>query len=291
MEIITTVKNMQTLSGKLHKNRYIGFVPTMGFLHRGHLSLVDRARSMSDIVVVSIFVNPKQFGPSEDIKSYPRDFKHDRRLLEETECDILFYPDVEDLYPQGYSTYVEVEGFDTTLCGARRHRHMRGVATVCTKLFNIVRPQLAVFGEKDYQQVIMIKKMVSDMNLNVEIVTSHTVREDDGLAVSSRNIYLNNGERKDAPVLYKALLIGKRMIETGENDTGNVLEAIREVIEEKKSSRIEYIEIVDKESLKILKRIDRPAVIALAVYFGTTRLIDNILTVPGGISKECSGKC
>ncbi len=282
MEIITTVKNMQTLSGKLHKNRYIGFVPTMGFLHRGHLSLVDRARSMSDIVVVSIFVNPKQFGPSEDIKTYPRDFEHDRRLLEEIECDILFYPDVEDLYPQGYSTYVEVEGFDTTLCGARRHGHMRGVATVCTKLFNIVRPQLAVFGEKDYQQVIMIKKMVSDTNLDIEIVTSPTVREDDGLAVSSRNIYLNKEEREDAPVLYKALLMGKRIIETGENDPGNVLEAIREVIEEKKSSRIEYIEIVDKESLKILKRIDRPVVIALAVYFGTTRLIDNILTVPGG---------
>lgn len=282
MEIITTVKNMQTLSGKLHKNRYIGFVPTMGFLHRGHLSLVDRARSMSDIVVVSIFVNPKQFGPSEDIKTYPRDFEHDRRLLEEVECDILFYPDVGDFYPQGYSTNVEVEGFDTTLCGARRHGHMRGVATVCMKLFNIVRPQLAVFGEKDYQQVSMIKKMVSDTNLDIEIVTSPTVREDDGLAVSSRNIYLNNGERKDAAVLYKALLVGKRMIETGENDPGNVLEVIHEVIEEKKSSRIEYIEIVDKESLKILKRIDRPAVIALAVYFGTTRLIDNILTVPGG---------
>ena len=291
MEIITTVKNMQTLSGKLHKNRYIGFVPTMGFLHRGHLSLVDRARSMSDIVVVSIFVNPKQFGPSEDIKTYPRDFEHDRRLLEEVECDILFYPDVGDFYPQGYSTNVEVEGFDTTLCGARRHGHMRGVATVCMKLFNIVRPQLAVFGEKDYQQVIMIKKMVSDTNLDIEIVTSPTVREDDGLAVSSRNIYLSKEEREDAPVLYKALLMGKRMIETGENDPGNVLEAIHEVIEEKKSSRIEYIEIVDKESLKILKRIDRPAVIALAVYFGTTRLIDNILTVPGGISKECRGKC
>ena len=280
MEIITTVKNMQTLSGKLYKNRYIGFVPTMGFLHRGHLSLVDRARSMSDIVVVSIFVNPKQFGPSEDIKTYPRDFEHDRRLLEEIECDILFYPDVEDLYPQDYSTYVEVEGFDTTLCGARRHGHMRGVATVCTKLFNIVRPQLAVFGEKDYQQVSMIKKMVSDTNLDIEIVTSPTVREDDGLAVSSRNIYLNNGERKDAVVLYQALLFGKKLIEKGENDANKVVKTIQKKIEKKKTARIEYIEVVNSQNLKLAESIEGQVLLALSVYFGRTRLIDSIVAVP-----------
>jgi pantoate--beta-alanine ligase len=284
MKVITTIKDMQTLSSELCKKETIGLVPTMGFLHKGHLSLVDRAVSLSDIVVVSIFVNPKQFGPSEDYLTYPRDFERDRQLLEKRGVDILFYPDAKDMYPSGYSTYVEVEGFDTTLCGARRHGHMKGVATVCMKLFYIVKPHFAVFGEKDYQQAVMIKRMVSDINLDIEIVLSPTVREDDGLAVSSRNIHLNDKERKDAPVLYKALLLGKKLIEEGENDASKVVEVMRKMIEMKKTAQIEYIEVVDSENLELTERIDRPALLALAVFFGRTRLIDNMVAVP----KRCS---
>ncbi len=271
---------MRTLSSELRREKMIGFVPTMGFLHGGHLSLVDRAVSLSDIVVVSIFVNPEQFGPSEDFLTYPRDFGRDRRLLEEKGADIVFYPETEDIYPPGYSTYVEVEGFDTTLCGARRPGHMRGVATICMKLFNIVKPHLAVFGEKDYQQAVMIKKMVSDMNLDMEIVTSPTVREEDGLAVSSRNRYLNEEERRDAAVLYRALLLGKKLIEGGEDNVDEVVGAMEKMIEEKKTARIEYIEVVNSENLKLTERIDRPVLLALSVHFGGARLIDNIIAVP-----------
>ncbi|PIP13018.1 MAG: pantoate--beta-alanine ligase [bacterium (Candidatus Stahlbacteria) CG08_land_8_20_14_0_20_40_26] len=287
MKVITTVKNMQLLSYELRKEEKIGFVPTMGFLHKGHLSLIDRARSLSEIVVVSIFVNPKQFGPSEDYLTYPRDFERDKQLLKERDVDILFYPDIKDMYPTGYSTYVEVEGFDATLCGARRPGHMRGVATVCMKLFNIVRPHLAVFGEKDYQQAILIKRMVSDTNLDVEIVLSPTVREGDGLAVSSRNIHLTDKERKDAAVLYKSLLFGKNLVEEGEDNTDKIIKTIRKMIEGKRTARIDYIEVVDSKNLKLVKTINKPVLLALAVYFGRTKLIDNIIAVPKWQIGDC----
>jgi len=286
MKVITTVKNMQTLSSELRKKKKIGFIPTMGFLHKGHLSLVDRARSLCEIVVASIFVNPKQFGPSEDYLTYPRDFERDKQLLKEKGIDILFYPDIKDIYPTGYSTYVKVEGFNTTLCGARRPGHMRGVATVCMKLFNIVRPHLAVFGEKDYQQAILIKRMVSDMNLDIEIVLSPTVREDDGLAISSRNIYLTDKERKDAAVLYKSLLFGKNLIEEGEDNADKIIETMRKMIEGKRTARIDYIEVVDSKDLKLVKTITKPVLLALAVYFGRAKLIDNIVAVPEDAAQE-----
>ena len=277
MKIITTVKDMQTLSSDMREDKKIGFVPTMGFLHKGHLSLVERAKFLSDIVVVSIFVNPKQFSPKEDYLAYPRNVKKDREMLEKIGTDIIFYPDEGEMYPRGYSTYVEVKGFDKTLCGATRKGHMRGVATVCMKLFNIVRPHLALFGEKDYQQAVMIKRMVSDMNLDMEIIFSPTIREEDGLAVSSRNIYLGKEEREDAPILYQALLSGKKTIENGEKKPKKVIMKMRKLIEGKKTARIEYIEIVDKEKLNLVDRIETPVLIALAVYFGRARLIDNIV--------------
>lgn len=286
MQIITTVKNMQTLSSELRRKKKIGFVPTMGFLHKGHMSLVEVAMALSDIVVVSIFVNSKQFGPSEDYLTYPRDLEHDKQLLKEKGVDILFCPDTKDMYPPVYSTYVEVEEFDTTLCGARRPGHMRGVATVCMKLFNIVRPHFAVFGEKDYQQAVMIKRMVSDMNLDIEIVLSPTVREDNELAVSSRNIYLNDQEKKDATVLYQALLFGKKLIEEGENDANRIVETMRKMIEKKKTARVEYIEVVDNKNLKSVERIDKPVLLALSVYFSRARLIDNIVAVPEDAAQE-----
>ncbi len=275
MKIITTVKDMQTLISDLRKEKKIGFVPTMGFLHKGHLSLIDRARSLSDILVASIFVNPKQFGPTEDYLTYPKDLDHDRKLLEKRGVDILFHPDANDMYPLDYSTYIEVKGLTDTLCGRTRPGHMRGVTTVCMKLFNIIRPHLAVFGEKDYQQAMVIKKMVSDMNLEIEIVLVSTVREDDGLALSSRNIYLSKDERKDARVLYQALQMGKKLIEEGEDDSRTVINAMQKLIEEKKTAQIEYIEIVDKKNLKPVEKLNSPVLIALAVYFGKTRLIDN----------------
>lgn len=283
MEVITTAGSMQVLSAELRRERHIGFVPTMGFLHEGHLSLVDRARSLSDVVVVSIFVNPKQFGATEDFDTYPRDFKRDGMLLRERGADFIFYPKREDIYPPGFSTYVEVEGFDRTLCGLRRPKHMRGVATICMKLFNIVRPHIAVFGEKDYQQAVMIRRMVHDMNLDMKVVFSPTIREEDGLAVSSRNIYLTEKEREDAPILYKVLLEGRRLIEEGEDNPKKVIKKMSEIINSKKTAKIEYIEIVDSESMQILERINRPAVIALAVFFGRARLIDNIFVVPDRI--------
>lgn len=275
MKIITTVKDMQTLISELRKEKKIGFVPTMGFLHKGHLSLIDRARSLSDILVASIFVNPKQFGPTEDYLTYPKDLDHDKKLMEKRGVDILFRPDANDMYPSDFSTYIEVKGLTETLCGRTRPGHMRGVTTVCMKLFNIIRPHLAVFGEKDYQQAMVIKKMVSDMNLEIEIVLVSTVREDDGLAVSSRNIYLSKGERKDATVLYQALQLGKKLIEEGEADSRTVINAMQKLIEEKKTAQIEYVEIVDKKNLKPVEKLNSPVLIALAVYFGKTRLIDN----------------
>ena len=219
MQVIERIKEMQEVSSKLRQEgKSIGFVPTMGALHEGHLSLVRMARKDNDIVVVSVFVNPTQFGPNEDFEKYPRDFEGDRKKLEKENVDIVFYPHADEMYPPNYKTYVEVEDITTRLCGAFRPGHFRGVTTVVTKLFNIVKPTRAYFGKKDYQQFKVIKRMVEDLNMDIEIIPGEIVREPDGLAMSSRNQYLSPEERKDALALYNSLQLAKELIQKGERD-------------------------------------------------------------------------
>lgn len=268
---------MQRLAERLRVEGRMGFVPTMGALHQGHLELVRVVRQMCDRVVVSIFVNPIQFGPKEDYRSYPRDLRQDLRLLKQVGVDVVFYPDAKEMYPQGYSTYVEVEGLTRFLCGRSRPGHFRGVTTVVAKLFNIVKPNLAVFGQKDAQQAFVIKRMVEDLNFDIEIVVVPTVREADGLAMSSRNVYLSPKEREQAPVLYRALKKAERLIAEGEHDVKTVKQAMARLIRNESDGRIDYIEIVDTRRLEPLKKIRGEVLIALAVYFSKARLIDNII--------------
>jgi pantoate--beta-alanine ligase len=277
MEVIRSVKDMQHISNSLKKEvKSIGFVPTMGYLHEGHLSLVRRARNENDAVVVSIFVNPIQFGPEEDYARYPRDEKRDLSLLEGL-ADFVFIPDVKDMYEEGFVTYVDVEKITTHLCGAFRPGHFRGVATVVLKLFNIVKPDRAYFGKKDYQQFRVIERMCRDLNLEVEIVPCETVREKNGLAMSSRNVYLSKEEFEDAGIIYKALSYGKSLIEGGERDSKSVISKIENMIREKPTlKKIDYIAIVDPMTLEDVKTIKGPVVILFAGYFGTARLIDNV---------------
>jgi len=277
MEVIRSVKDMQHISNRLKKEgKSIGFVPTMGYLHEGHLSLVRRARNENDVVVVSIFVNPIQFGPEEDYARYPRDEKRDLSLLEGL-ADFVFIPDVKDMYEEGFVTYVDVEKITTHLCGAFRPGHFRGVATVVLKLFNIVKPDRAYFGKKDYQQFRVIERMCRDLNLEVEIVPCETVREKNGLAMSSRNVYLSKEEFEDAGIIYKALSYGKSLIEGGERDSKSVISKIENMIREKPTlKKIDYIAIVDPMTLEDVKTIKGPVVILFAGYFGTARLIDNV---------------
>ncbi|MEO0259691.1 MAG: pantoate--beta-alanine ligase [candidate division WOR-3 bacterium] len=278
MKIIENPYEMQKISEEKRKEgKIIGFVPTMGALHEGHLELIREARKKSDFLVVSIFVNPIQFGPKEDYKEYPRDEKGDIEKCEKEGVDIIFMPDVEDMYEKNFSTYVEVKNLTKTLCGKYRPGHFKGVTTVVTKLFNIVKPHLAFFGWKDAQQLLVIKKMVKDLNFDIEIIGIETVREKDGLAMSSRNFYLNEKERKEASYLYKALLYGKELIEKGERDARKVKEEIKKFINRNApKGKIQYVEIVDIENLKPLRKIKGEIMIALAVFFGKARLIDNI---------------
>jgi pantoate--beta-alanine ligase len=262
----------------LKSSKTIGFVPTMGYLHEGHLSLVRRARKENDFVVVSIFVNPIQFGPSEDYERYPRDLERDLKLLEECEVDVVFNPSVSDMYPEGFSTFVEVKGITEVLCGAKRPGHFRGVCTVVAKLFNIVKPTRAYFGKKDYQQLKVIERMVKDLNFDVEIVGCPIVREKDGLAMSSRNVYLNPEERKSATVLYRSLKLASDLYRKGEKDPNVYRKKMEELIKsEPHVKKIDYIEIVDGETLKPVKEVKEGTLIALAVFVGNARLIDNWL--------------
>jgi pantoate--beta-alanine ligase len=268
---------MQRLSSLFKKEgKKIGLVPTMGFLHEGHLSLVDIARKRCDKLVVSIFVNPLQFGPREDLSRYPRDLKRDIRLLKERGTDFVFIPDERDMYPDGFHTYVEVEKLTNVLCGKSRPGHFRGVTTVVLKLFNIIKPDIAVFGEKDAQQAIIIKRMVEDLNLSTKIITGPTIRERDGLAMSSRNMYLTQNEREDAVVLYKSLLMAREMIKEGEYKPREVIEKMRQMIAKKETARIDYVSIIGKKDLAPVKKIEGEVLVALAVWFGKARLIDNI---------------
>ena len=258
----------------------IGFVPTMGYLHEGHLALIRRARAENGFVAVSIFVNPTQFGPNEDFGRYPRDLPRDLELCRGAGVDLVFAPEAAEMYPPGFQTYVEVEELSRGLCGASRPGHFRGVATVVTKLFNIIGPDRAYFGEKDAQQLRVIKRMVLDLNLPVTIVAVPTVREPDGLAMSSRNTYLAPEERRAALVLYRALSSAEEIFGRGERRAGAILARMREIIEAEPLARIDYVAVVDDETLAPVEEIDRPVLVALAVFIGRTRLIDNIMLRP-----------
>lgn len=279
MEIITTVNQMQEWSrDQKRAGRSIGLVPTMGYLHDGHLSLVKKARAECDVVVVSIFVNPLQFGVTEDYGDYPRDLSRDAGLLEREGVDVAFAPSVEEMYPRGYSTVVEVQGDITArLCGASRPGHFRGVTTVVSKLFNICLPDVVYFGQKDAQQAIVIEKMVRELNFPLRIARGPIVRESDGLAMSSRNVYLSKEERESALVLFQALELARRLIEEGETDAVRVKQEMADLINSKPYTQIDYVEICDGEDLSDLSEIRGKVLIALAVRVGKTRLIDNLL--------------
>ena len=278
MKVITSITEMQQEADRLRESgKKIGFVPTMGYLHEGHLSLVREAKKHSDVIVMSIFVNPTQFAPNEDFEDYPRNFDRDRLLAEKEGCDIIFYPDAKEMYPDKYLTYVEVEKITRILCGASRPTHFRGVTTIVSKLFNIVKPHIAVFGQKDYQQAVVIKKMTSDLNFDIKIIIAPIVREQDGLAMSSRNTYLSPAEREQALVLYQSLKMAEAEILSGENNAEVIKQKIRQMINKKPDTLIDYVEIVDSETLEFQTSIKSDVVIALAVKVGKTRLIDNII--------------
>lgn len=281
MELIKTISDMKKISKEFKKEGYkVGFVPTMGYLHEGHLALVRKAKEISDKVVVSIFVNPLQFGPREDFRDYPRDLQRDLALLEKEGVDVVFVPEEEEMYPSNYQTYVEVTKLTERLCGAFRPGHFKGVTTVVLKLFNIVNPDVAIFGEKDYQQLLVIKQMVRDLNLDVEIVSHPTVRESDGLAMSSRNIYLSSRERESALSLYKALNLAEKLVREGERDSEKIRKSMAEFINMHPYIIVQYIEIVDPETLEPVEVIDRPVLCAIAAFVGRARLIDNKIIVP-----------
>lgn len=255
----------------------VGFVPTMGFLHEGHQSLIYRADSENDRVVVSIFINPLQFGEKEDLESYPVNIEGDKEICASAGADLIFCPDREEMYGKDFCTFVDMEGLTETLCGKSRPGHFRGVCTVVMKLFNIVKPDRAYFGQKDAQQVAVIQRMVQDLNMDLQIVSCETVREADGLAKSSRNIRLNAEERKASRILNEALLLAKKSLDAGIRAADEIEGAIREKIETEKLARLDYAEIVNLQTLKPVSRIDAPALVAAAVYIGNTRLIDNFI--------------
>ncbi|HLA10907.1 MAG TPA: pantoate--beta-alanine ligase [Pyrinomonadaceae bacterium] len=278
MEIINRRQRMSSVARKIRRelDRTIGLVPTMGALHEGHLSLVREARRMCDIVVVSVFVNPAQFGPNEDFEHYPRDLTKDTALLTDYNVDYIFAPPVEEIYPKGFSTYVTVEGLSDELEGASRPGHFRGVATVVTVLFNVVRPDFAFFGQKDAQQALIIRRLVRDLAFDTEIIVLPTVREDNGVAISSRNLYLNAEEKQAAPVIHQALAKAKEAYKDGERTAVKLIEIVKTNIEAEPRARVDYVSVVDAETLERLERLDdRPILIAVAAFIGNTRLIDN----------------
>ena len=278
MDTVTSIAEMESRAAELRgRGRVIGFVPTMGHLHEGHLSLVRTAARLADVVVVSVFVNPTQFGPTEDLDRYPRDLPRDSALAEEAGCDILFAPSTEEVYPARYATVVHVQRLSEKLCGAFRPGHFDGVCTVVAKLFEIVKPSIAVFGQKDGQQAAIIERMVADLNMGVEIVRAPTVREPDGLAMSSRNGYLSEGERREAAVLYQALERGRAMYGEGERSAAKVLAEIRSMIESKPAADVQYVAAVGSRTLDDVTELGSGTMLAVAVFFGTTRLIDNIV--------------
>jgi len=278
MEIIETIDGMRKAIAKAKSTgKKIGLVPTMGALHAGHISLVKAAKKETDFAVVSIFVNPTQFGPTEDIDKYPRPFEADRKACKDSGVDIVFAPTVKEMYPQQNITWVNVEKLSEPLCGKTRPIHFRGVATVCTKLFNIVQPDIAFFGQKDAQQTVVIKQMVADLNMPLKIVVCPTVREKDGLAMSSRNKYLNAEQRKDAPLLYAALQEAEVFIGAGERKSSFLKEQMKKLLSISSRTEIDYISIADAKTLEEIDEIKGKILIAMAVKLGPARLIDNIV--------------
>jgi pantoate--beta-alanine ligase len=275
MIVIETIPDMAYLRNNLKEP--VGFVPTMGYLHEGHMSLVKKARAENKSVIVSIYVNPTQFGPKEDLSKYPRDLPRDLAMLEKEGTDVVFFPSDKEMYPDGYDTWVIVENLTKPLEGDVRPTHFRGVTTIVNKLFNIVRPTNAYFGQKDAQQVLVIKKMVTDINMNLKVVVCPTIREPDGLAMSSRNVYLNPEQRKAAPVLNKSLLLANELFTHGERNTALILEKMTVLIQKEPLANIDYVSISDTETLAELKTISKSALVSMAVRFGNTRLIDNII--------------
>ena len=259
------------------KGSSIGFVPTMGYLHEGHLELMRRAKEKCDCVIVSIFVNPTQFGPGEDLERYPRDLERDARLAEGAGVDAIFNPEAKEIYPPGYCTYVDVERITERLCGFSRPGHFRGVATVVTKLFNIVKPDKAFFGQKDAQQVLVIQRMAADLNLEVGVVNVPTVREQDGLAMSSRNVYLDAGQRQAALVLSRSLKMAADVVRAGEHSAAKIRQLVIEMIKAEPLADIDYVEIYGHPELEPVELIEGPALLAMAVKIGQTRLIDNAI--------------
>jgi pantoate--beta-alanine ligase len=278
MKIIRTVKEMKEFSSQARRARKtIAFVPTMGYFHEGHLSLMREGRRRGDVLVISLFVNPTQFGPKEDFKSYPRDFERDRRMAEGVGVDILFAPEASEMYPPDHQTIVRVEKVTQNLCGRSRPTHFQGVATVVLMLFEIVMPHVAIFGEKDYQQLATIQQMVKDLHMSVEVLGMPTVREADGLAMSSRNTYLLPDERKAALSLYRSLQRAKELLQKGEQKTERILREINGILRSESLVRIDYVQICDAHTLEDVDRIEGDVVVALAAYLGKTRLIDNIV--------------
>jgi pantoate--beta-alanine ligase len=276
MKIIKAVKKMQSYSESLRlKGKRIAFVPTMGYFHEGHLALMKEAKKMADCVVVSIYVNPTQFGPKEDFSRYPRDLKRDLKMAESVNVDVVFYPPDNEIYPADYQTYVDVEKVTENLCGISRPGHFRGVTTICLKLFNIVKPHIAIFGKKDFQQYISIKRMVDDLNLDLRIIGLSTVREADGLAMSSRNKYLNEDERSSALTLFASLKLAQKLYSDGERKASVILNGVKKIIKKADYTDIDYIKICETNTLSDVDEIKSQSVIALAVKVGKTRLIDN----------------
>lgn len=275
MKVVTTVKEVREIVKAWKKEgKTVGFVPTMGYLHEGHQSLMERAAE-NDKVVVSIFVNPMQFGPTEDLASYPRDLEHDSTLCERAGVDLIFHPEPEEMYAPDFSTFVDMSVLTEELCGLSRPVHFRGVCTVVSKLFHIVTPDRAYFGQKDAQQLAVIKHMVRDLNMDIEVVGCSIVRESDGLAKSSRNTYLNKEERQAALIVSQSIRLGEEMVRSGEKDAKKIIQAMSDLAAQEPLAKIDYIKIVDALSMQPVEKIEKGILTAVAIYIGKTRLIDN----------------
>ena len=276
-KVVRKVADMKKLAREMHsRRRKIALVPTMGFLHEGHTELIQEARRRASVVIVSVFVNPTQFAPHEDLDRYPRDLSGDRRKIRAAGADIMFAPDVSEIYPDGFQTFVEVTEVTRDYCGASRPSHFRGVTTVVAKLFQVLQPDVAVFGEKDYQQLVTIRRMVQDMDFGVQVIGSPTVREEDGLAMSSRNTYLSPAQRQQATAIYRGLRKAKRLCESGEYDAAELAAIVLDLLREQRDIEIEYVAVCDPETLERIHEVGREAVLLVAVRTGDTRLIDNI---------------
>lgn len=278
MKVVTTVKEVRELvKGWKKEGQSVGFVPTMGYLHEGHGSLISAARKDNDKVVVSIFVNPMQFGPTEDLESYPRDLEKDSAYCESLGADLIFHPEASEMYTDGFSSFVDMSVLTEELCGLSRPVHFRGVCTVVNKLFNIVQPDRAYFGQKDAQQLAIIKHMVEDLNMDVTVIGCPIVREEDGLAKSSRNTYLSPEERKAALVLSKTIFMGQKLVEEGMTDAKKLVALMKENIEKEPLAKIDYVKAVDGLTMQQVDTLKSPGLVAMAVYIGKTRLIDNFM--------------